>query len=139
MVSKVTQRGFWTHVEGPHTKVKLTEFNPSSRHHIADRLMKLRGWVAELRNNNAQGEYYLTDIIAFAVRDNVSVDPLAVNEPLEVQGINDRRQLASLERYYQQRQAECLMRNGATLLDPARVDVRGALSTGKDVVIDVNV
>jgi len=100
---------------------------------------KLRGWVAELRNENAQGEYYLTDVIALAVRDGVSVAPFTATEPLEVQGVNDRRQLAELERYYQRRQAEELMRNGATLLDPARVDVRGVLSTGRDVVIDVNV
>lgn len=100
---------------------------------------KLRGWVAELRNENAQGEYYLTDVIALAVRDGVPVEPFTVTEPLEVQGVNDRRQLAELERYYQRRQAERLMRDGATLLDPARVDVRGILSTGRDVVIDVNV
>jgi len=100
---------------------------------------KLRGWVAELRNENAQGEYYLTDVIALAVRDGVPVEPFTVTEPLEVQGVNDRQQLAELERYYQRRQAERLMRDGATLLDPARVDVRGILSTGRDVVIDVNV
>ncbi|MCP5159949.1 MAG: bifunctional UDP-N-acetylglucosamine diphosphorylase/glucosamine-1-phosphate N-acetyltransferase GlmU [Gammaproteobacteria bacterium] len=100
---------------------------------------KLRSWVAELTNENAQGEYYLTDVIALAVRDGVSVQPFTVVEPLEVQGVNDRRQLAELERYYQQQQAENLMRSGATLLDPNRVDVRGILRTGKDVVIDVNV
>jgi bifunctional UDP-N-acetylglucosamine pyrophosphorylase/glucosamine-1-phosphate N-acetyltransferase len=100
---------------------------------------KLRGWVAGLTNENAQGEYYLTDIIALAVRDSVPVEPFTVTEPLEVQGVNDRRQLALLERFHQARQAETLMRHGATLLDPARVDVRGPLSTGQDVVIDVNV
>jgi len=100
---------------------------------------KLRGWVAGLTNENAQGEYYLTDIIALAVRDGVPVEPFTVTEPLEVQGVNDRRQLALLERFHQARQAETLMRHGATLLDPARVDVRGPLSTGQDVVIDVNV
>lgn len=100
---------------------------------------KLRGWVAELRNENAQGEYYLTDIIALAARDGVSVEPFTVTEPLEVQGVNDRRQLAELERYYQRRQAEKLMQDGATLLDPARLDIRGVLNTGRDVVIDVNV
>ncbi|MCB1775872.1 MAG: bifunctional UDP-N-acetylglucosamine diphosphorylase/glucosamine-1-phosphate N-acetyltransferase GlmU [Candidatus Competibacteraceae bacterium] len=100
---------------------------------------KLRRWVAELRNDNAQGEYYLTDTIALAVREGVPVEPFTVTEPLEVQGVNDRRQLAELERYYQRWQAEKLMREGATLLDPARVDVRGALVTGRDVVIDVNV
>ena len=100
---------------------------------------KLRDWIAGLTNENAQGEYYLTDIIALAVCDGVPVEPFTVIEPLEVQGVNDRRQLALLERFYQARQAEYLMRNGVTLLDPARVDVRGVLNTGQDVVIDVNV
>ncbi len=100
---------------------------------------RLRGWVAELNNDNAQGEYYLTDVIALAVRDGVPVEPFTVTEPLEVQGVNDRRQLAELERFYQARQTEALLANGATLLDPARIDIRGAVTTGKDVVIDVNV
>ncbi len=100
---------------------------------------RLRGWVAELNNDNAQGEYYLTDVIALAVRDGVPVEPFTVTEPLEVQGVNDRRQLAELERFYQARQAKALLANGATLLDPARIDIRGAVTTGKDVVIDVNV
>lgn len=100
---------------------------------------KLRGWVAELGNDNAQGEYYLTDVVALAVRDGVLVEPFTVTEAAEVQGVNDRRQLAELERFYQARQAETLLDHGATLLDPARVDVRGEVATGKDVVIDVNV
>ena len=100
---------------------------------------KLRGWVAELGNENAQGEYYLTDVVALAGRDGVAIAAFTADEPAEVQGINDRRQLAELERFYQRRQAEALLDNGATLLDPARVDVRGQISTGKDVVIDVNV
>ncbi len=100
---------------------------------------KLRGWVAELDNNNAQGEYYLTDTVALAVRDGVPVEAFAVTDPEEVRGVNDRRQLAELERAYQARQAERLMREGATLLDPSRVDVRGTVTTGKDVLIDVNV
>ena len=100
---------------------------------------KLRGWVAELGNDNAQGEYYLTDVVALAVRDGVLVEPFTVTEAAEVQGVNDRRQLAELERFYQARQAETLLDHGATLLDAARVDVRGQVATGKDVVIDVNV
>ena len=97
------------------------------------------GRVAELRNDNAQGEYYLTDIVALAVRDSVPVEAFTVTQPEEVRGVNDRLQLAELERFYQLRQAEQLMRNGATLLDPARLEVRGAVTTGRDVVIDVNV
>jgi bifunctional UDP-N-acetylglucosamine pyrophosphorylase/glucosamine-1-phosphate N-acetyltransferase len=106
---------------------------------LATTTAKLRGWIAELRNDNAQGEYYLTDIVALAVRDGVPVEAFTVTQPEEVLGVNDRVQLAELERFYQRRQADQLMRNGATLLDPARVDVRGAVTTGKDVVIDVNV
>jgi bifunctional UDP-N-acetylglucosamine pyrophosphorylase/glucosamine-1-phosphate N-acetyltransferase len=100
---------------------------------------RLKAWVHTLDNQNAQGEYYLTDVIAMAVDAGIGVEAFAVPEPEEVQGVNDRLQLAELERYYQRRQAESLMKNGATLLDPARVDVRGTLITGKDVVIDVNV
>lgn len=100
---------------------------------------KLRDWVAELDNRNAQGEYYLTDVVALAVRDGVPVEAFVVAEPEQVLGVNDRQQLAELERFYQRRQAERLMDEGATLLDPARVDVRGAVTTGRDVVIDVNV
>ena len=100
---------------------------------------KLRGWVAELNNVNAQGEYYLTDIVALAVRDGVLIEAFIAPEAAEVQGVNDRRQLAELERFYQRRQAELLLDHGATLLDPARVEVRGEVTTGKDVVIDVNV
>lgn len=99
----------------------------------------LRGWVAELDNNNAQGEYYLTDVVTLAVRDGIPVEAFTVAAPEEVLGVNDRRQLAELERFYQRRQAERLMREGATLLDPARVDVRGTVTTGRDVVIDVSV
>ena len=100
---------------------------------------KLRAWVAELDNDNSQGEYYLTDVIALAVRDGVPVEAFTVTEPAEVQGVNDRRQLAELERFYQARQAEALLLNGATLLDPARIDIRGTVVTGKDVIIDANV
>ncbi|MBK8755013.1 MAG: bifunctional UDP-N-acetylglucosamine diphosphorylase/glucosamine-1-phosphate N-acetyltransferase GlmU [Candidatus Competibacteraceae bacterium] len=106
---------------------------------LATTTARLRGWVAELRNDNAQGEYYLTDIVALAVRDSVPVEAFTVTQPEEVRGVNDRLQLAELERFYQLRQAEQLMRNGATLLDPARLEVRGAVTTGRDVVIDVNV
>lgn len=106
---------------------------------LAVSTVRLRGWVAELGNENAQGEYYLTDIVALAGRDSVAIEAFTADEPAEVQGVNDRRQLAELERFYQRRQVEALLDNGATLLDPARVDVRGQISTGKDVVIDVNV
>lgn len=106
---------------------------------LAAPIQLLRAWVDQLNNDNAQGEYYLTDIIEMAVNEGVSVDAVVTQQPMEVQGVNNRIQLAELERYYQSCQAEQLMINGATLLDPARVDVRGKVTTGKDVVIDVNV
>ncbi|MFD2230051.1 bifunctional UDP-N-acetylglucosamine diphosphorylase/glucosamine-1-phosphate N-acetyltransferase GlmU [Alkalimarinus sediminis] len=100
---------------------------------------KLKEWLPKLSNSNAQGEYYLTDIIAMAVGDQMEV---AVANPAceeEVQGINNRVQLATLERWYQAREAERLMTEGATVIDPARLDVRGNVTIGKDVFIDVNV
>ncbi|TCO81224.1 bifunctional UDP-N-acetylglucosamine pyrophosphorylase/glucosamine-1-phosphate N-acetyltransferase [Plasticicumulans lactativorans] len=100
---------------------------------------RLRAWVARLGNANAQGEYYLTDVIAMAVADGVAVEAVLCTDPLEVSGVNNRRQLAELERAWQRRQTDALMDGGATLFDPARVDVRGEVSTGRDCTIDVNV
>ncbi len=100
---------------------------------------RLRGWLATLDNRNAQGEFYLTDIIERAAAEGVPVRTSAPYDPSEILGVNDRVQLADLERRYQQRVAGQLMREGVTLLDPARFDVRGAVSAGQDVVIDVNV
>ncbi len=106
---------------------------------LAASAARLRDWVELLGNDNAQGEYYLTDVIEMAVRAGVGVATTTVTDPNEVQGVNNRSQLAVLERCYQRRQAQYLMDNGATLADPARVDVRGRISTGRDVSIDVNV
>jgi len=99
----------------------------------------LKRWLPQLSNRNAQGEYYLTDIIAMAVADDMAVSASQPGAPEEVQGVNNRAQLAVLERWYQRRQADRLMAEGATLADPARVDVRGSVTTGTDVFIDVNV
>lgn len=100
---------------------------------------RLHGWLKRLENSNAQGEYYLTDIIAMAVGDGHSVNALCTTDEDEVAGVNDRVQLAHLERVYQLRQAEILMRDGVTLLDPTRFDLRGKVEAGEDVVIDTNV
>lgn len=124
------------HKEASPTERNLREINTGI---LAVSAEKLRGWVSELDNDNSQGEYYLTDIIELAVHDGVPVEAFTVAEPAEVQGINDRQQLSELERFYQARQTEKLLASGVTLLDPARVDIRGVVSTGKDVVIDVNV
>lgn len=99
----------------------------------------LRGWLGRLRNANAQGEYYLTDIIAMAVADGVKVTPLVAPSVAEVLGVNDKLQLAELEAEHRKTRARELMLAGVTLVDPARIDVRGALATGRDVFIDVNV
>jgi len=99
----------------------------------------LKSWLSKLENNNAQGEYYLTDIIAMAVADGVTVNAAQPAGEDEVLGVNSRSQLAYLERSYQRDQAELLMAQGVTLIDPSRLEVRGAVKTGKDVTLDVNV
>ena len=96
-------------------------------------------WLNSLSSNNAQGEYYLTDVVAMAVSDAVPVEVAQPADEMEVVGANNRQQLAVLERSYQSRQAARLMEAGATLADPARVDLRGEVSVGRDVFIDINV
>jgi bifunctional UDP-N-acetylglucosamine pyrophosphorylase/glucosamine-1-phosphate N-acetyltransferase len=98
----------------------------------------LKRWLSELNNDNAQCEYYLTDVIAMAAKEGKVIKAAQPDSPLEVEGVNNRVQLARLERTLQQWQAEELMTNGATLADPGRVDVRGELTTGQDVFIDIN-
>ncbi len=98
----------------------------------------LRRWVSRLSSDNSQGEYYLTDCLAMAVTDGVRVQAAVAADEGEVAGINDRLQLAVAERRYQRRRIEALMREGVTVLDPARVDIRGQLACGRDVVLDVN-
>ena len=100
---------------------------------------RLRGWLERLGNDNAQGEYYLTDVVELAVADRVTVDAASPATVDEVLGVNDRVRLAYLERVLQRARAERLMLGGATLLDPARVDIRGRVIAGHDVTIDVNV
>lgn len=99
----------------------------------------LKRWLQRLENNNAQGEYYLTDIIAMAVADRVDVRTTVPQRRVEVMGVNDKVQLSFVEREYQKEQAEQLMRAGVTLADPARFDVRGEVTVGADVSIDINV
>ena len=98
----------------------------------------LKQWIAELKNDNAQGEYYLTDIIALAVRDGIAVETHQPEFEWEVLGVNSKSQLAELERIHQNEIAQALLDAGVTLMDPARLDVRGTLRCGRDVVIDVN-
>ena len=98
----------------------------------------LKGWLARLDNNNAQKEYYLTDIVKFAVSDGVAVLAHKISDPVQVAGVNSPLQLAGLERAYQQRLAAQLMEQGVRIADPARFDLRGTLLCGQDVAIDVN-
>jgi bifunctional UDP-N-acetylglucosamine pyrophosphorylase/glucosamine-1-phosphate N-acetyltransferase len=99
----------------------------------------LGDWMSRLSNNNAQGEYYLTDVIAMAVSDGLVVATEQPHDAMEVQGANDRKQLSELERHYQLRAGRRLMAQGVTLRDPARFDVRGEVTVGRDVLIDINV
>ncbi|MFT4242312.1 MAG: bifunctional UDP-N-acetylglucosamine diphosphorylase/glucosamine-1-phosphate N-acetyltransferase GlmU [Acidovorax sp.] len=97
----------------------------------------LRGWLARLTNDNAQGEYYLTDIVAMAVADGVPVAAHCIQDAVQVAGVNSPAQLAELERACQLRQAQALMEQGVRLADPARFDLRGELVCAQDVEIDV--
>ena len=99
----------------------------------------LNQWLANLKADNSQGEYYLTDVIAMAVADGHAVAAVRAPVASETLGINDRNQLADAERVCRERAATALFEQGVTLADPARIDVRGELECGRDVVIDVNV
>ena len=98
-----------------------------------------KNWLSRVKNNNAQGEFYLTDVIGLANQDGCQVTAVQASEFMEVEGANNRLQLAALERFYQRKQAEKLLLAGVMLIDPERFDLRGTLEHGKDVEIDVNV
>lgn len=115
---------------------KINEINPGIYLLQAARLHE---WLPTLTNHNKQKEYYLTDIIARAVQTKLPIHALQPRYCEEILGVNDRIQLASLERFYQRKHAEQLMCQGVTFLDPARFDMRGDVQIGKDVIIDVNV
>jgi bifunctional UDP-N-acetylglucosamine pyrophosphorylase / glucosamine-1-phosphate N-acetyltransferase len=99
----------------------------------------LKKWLKKLENNNSQGEYYLTDVNALAVADKATVNPLITSHNIEVLGVNDKAQLAEVEAAYRQRAAHALMIEGVTVADPARLDVRGSVTHGVDVSLDINV
>ena len=100
---------------------------------------KLHEWLPKLSNDNAQGEYYLTDIVAMALADGMEIASIQPELAFEVEGVNDRIQLAALEREFQNHQAKQLMQQGVHLIDPTRFDLRGQLTVGQDVRIDINV
>ena len=116
-------------------QLKITEVNTGI---LALPTQLMMEWLPKLSSNNAQGEYYLTDLIAMAAQAGVAINTLNPDSEFEVQGVNNRRQLAELERWYQLQQANCLMDAGVTLADPSRIDVRGNLSTGTDCSFDIN-
>src|SRR5882757_6300377 len=99
----------------------------------------LKKWLKSVGNDNSQGEYYLTDVIALAVADKVAVNPLVAQNAVEVLGVNDKAQLADVEAAYRRRVAHDLMLAGVTVVDPARLDVRGSVTHGVDVFLDINV
>lgn len=99
---------------------------------------QLKSWLGKLDNNNAQGEYYLTDIVGFAVTDKVSVQAVVTDDEWSVTGINAKTDLEQIERVYQSRLATKLLQQGVTLKDASRIDIRGTLTCGRDVEIDVN-
>lgn len=115
-------------------QLKIREINTGI---FAYPTVRLGGWLGKLKNNNAQREYYVTDLVPMAIRDRVPVEGVVCEDAAQVEGINNRAQLSQLERVYQQRNANKLMEQGVAIADPARIDVRGELTCGKDVFIDV--
>jgi bifunctional UDP-N-acetylglucosamine pyrophosphorylase/glucosamine-1-phosphate N-acetyltransferase len=121
--------------DGTRDELAIREFNAGF---MATSARRLSDWLGKLTNRNAQKEYYLTDVVTLAVAEGVPVRAVKVDDAWEVAGVNSKRDLAELERRYQKKQAERLLDAGVTLADPARIDVRGELACGQDVVIDVN-
>jgi bifunctional UDP-N-acetylglucosamine pyrophosphorylase/glucosamine-1-phosphate N-acetyltransferase len=124
------------HRDANHKELAVAEVNTGL---LAAPAAALRRWLAGLGRDNAQGEYYLTDCIGAAVREGLAVEAVIAVSPAEVLGVNDRMQLAEVEAAHRRERALELMQAGATLIDPARVDVRGSVACGQDVVLDVNV
>jgi len=126
-------------VEQKDASTEIAAINEINTGIIAAPAKKLRHWLAQLTNDNAQKEYYLTDIVTQAVQDNTAIVTCQPEHRHQVMGVNDRVQLAKLERVYQQHQVEKLMLQGVTVRDPARVDIRGDVNAGIDIEIDINV
>ncbi|HEV7608964.1 MAG TPA: bifunctional UDP-N-acetylglucosamine diphosphorylase/glucosamine-1-phosphate N-acetyltransferase GlmU [Steroidobacteraceae bacterium] len=118
------------------TQLKIREGNSGI---MAAPAKLLRKWLGKLGNSNAQREYYLTDVIAMAVKEKVKVTPLVAPTAAETLGVNDKQQLAELEAMYRAERARELMIAGVTLADPLRIDIRGEVSVGRDVFLDANV
>jgi len=124
------------HKDADQQTLKIKEVNTGI---MATKVSDLKHWLGKLDNNNSQAEYYLTDIIAMASESGRSVVAVLADDELEVEGVNNREQLAKLERHYQLIQAKTLMAQGVTLYDPSRLDIRGDVVIEQDVTIDINV
>lgn len=122
------------HKDASSQELAITEVNTGI---LVAPTVQLKAWLSQLRNDNAQGEYYLTDIVGFSVADNVPVGAAHPSASWETLGVNSRVQQAQLERIWQAEQARRLLEQGVTLADPARFDLRGTLQCGRDVFIDV--
>ncbi len=122
--------------EATEAQKRITEINTGV---LCCPARNLKKWLGELTNNNTKGEYYLTDVLGSATQEGIPVRGFKVDNQVEVMGINDKKQLAEAERALQARRAEELLGAGVTLADPARLDIRGELTCGKDVFIDINV
>jgi bifunctional UDP-N-acetylglucosamine pyrophosphorylase/glucosamine-1-phosphate N-acetyltransferase len=133
---KVRIRKIVEHKDANPSELRVRECNTGI---IAAPAKLLKKWLAHVRNDNSQKEYYLTDVAAIAARQKIRVVPLLASAEHEVLGINDKVQLAHVETIYRQQRVQELMLAGVTIIDPARVDVRGTVSVGRDVELDVNV
>lgn len=124
------------HKDASDSELNICEINTGI---LAVKAAHLYQWLDKLDNKNIQGEYYLTDIIGLAAEDGLKISTASPQTEIEILGVNDKQQLSILEREYQRQQAERLMKEGVTLMDPKRFDVRGQVIAGDDVVIDINV
>lgn len=142
--------GYGRIVRGKHGRVqKIVEQKDASRKELKIRECNtgvmaaparlLKKWLKSLRNDNSQGEYYLTDVVAMAAKEKAAVNPLVTENVVEVLGVNDKTQLAELESALRRKVTRDLMLAGVTVVDPARLDVRGEVTHGADVFIDINV
>ena len=123
------------HKDASQDQLKIREINTGV---IAIMARHLRTLVPLVDNNNRQKEFYLTDIIKLAKTKDITINTVSPKSPIEVQGVNDKKQLSELERSFQKNQAEKLLEKGVTIVDPKRFDLRGSLQTGKDCLIDIN-
>ncbi|CAI8335194.1 MAG: Bifunctional protein GlmU [Oceanospirillaceae bacterium UBA2001] len=124
------------HKDATPEQLQIKEINTGI---LAVKASYLNAWLPRIESNNAQGEIYLTDVVAMAVDDGIAIGYLQPDFPQQTQGVNDRMQLAALERWHQQQQAHQLLSDGVQLADPSRFDLRGELKVGTDIYIDINV